>query len=196
MRVIAGSARRIRLQAPAGHAVRPTGDRARERLFAVLQPWLENALCLDLFAGSGALGIEALSRGARHCVFVDRDARSRAAVRANLERTGLEERAELLALPAEAALARLSRGGARFDLVFLDPPYDAPELVAAALATLPALGLLAPQGLVTVERRRDAGPLPGGWEQGRSIVTGDSEIVLARPAPAAIDPRESTPPAC
>lgn len=188
MRVIAGSARGARLKVPAGDAVRPTGDRERERLFAVIEPWLREADCLDLFAGSGALGIEALSRGARSCVFVERARRACEAVRTNLERTGLSGRAELLAASASSALARLGARGRRFDVVFLDPPYDRPELLVGALETLDTLGLVAPDGLVAAEHRRGGLELPAGWEAGRSLESGASAILLCRPREVADDP--------
>ena len=188
MRVIAGSAGGIRLAAPSGDAVRPTGDRERERLFAVIEPWLREADCLDLFAGSGALGIEALSRGARSCVFVERARRARRSVRSNLEKTGLAERAEVLGARASAALARLGSEERRFDLVFLDPPYDRPDLLRAALETLLTLRLVKSEGLVAAEHRRGELELPDGWQGGRSLESGESVIRLCRPREVAADP--------
>src|SRR5690349_10495160 len=124
-RVISGSARGVRLDAP-GEATRPLGDRVKQTLFAILGPDLPGAVVLDLFAGSGALGIEALSRGAASAVFVERDRRAAAVIEANLEALG--------PLPAELvradALAYLQRKVGPFGVVFLDPPYS----VASALA--------------------------------------------------------------
>lgn len=125
MRVVAGTARGRRLDAPPGTDVRPTGDRVREAVFNALGSMdaLVDADVLDLFAGSGALGIEALSRGARHATFVDSSRRSLDAVRANLERCGLEGRATL---HRAEALAWLAGPGAppHVDVALLDPPYD------------------------------------------------------------------------
>jgi 16S rRNA (guanine966-N2)-methyltransferase len=121
MRVVAGRYGGRRLVAPAGGATRPTSDRVREALFSVLGPGVQGARVLDLYAGSGALGIEALSRGAAAVVFVDRSPRVAAAIRANLD--ALEIDAEVLRMEARAALrTALVRAGA-YDLVFLDPPY-------------------------------------------------------------------------
>jgi 16S rRNA (guanine966-N2)-methyltransferase len=136
-RVIAGVARGIRLEAP-GDATRPLGDRVKQTLFAILDPDLAGARVLDLFAGSGAGGIEALSRGAAHATFVERDRTAAAVIATNLGRTHLAgerariHRAEVLAWLAgpEAAAA------GPFDIVILDPPYAEMELLATALHAL------------------------------------------------------------
>jgi len=135
MRVVGGALRGRRLEAPAGRRTRPTADRVREALFSILGP-LEGLSALDLFAGSGALGIEALSRGAAAALFVDDDRRAVAAVRANLTRLGLDAR-----VIRRDALAFLSAPvGAPFGLVFLDPPYSSPPHMAERLAQrLPAV---------------------------------------------------------
>ena len=123
MRVIAGSLGGRRLQAPKGRATRPTSDRVREALFSMLGP-LDDARVLDLFAGSGALGIEALSRGASHVVFVDSERAALDALRSNL--TALEiagDVAEVRATDARQALREARARGEAYDLVLLDPPY-------------------------------------------------------------------------
>lgn len=179
MRVISGRARGIRLRVPAGDRVRPTGDRLRESVFAVLEPWLQDARVLDLFAGSGALGIEAWSRGAADCVFVERDRQAAAAVRDNLRRSRAEGR--VLERDWRAALRELSAQGARFDLVLLDPPY-AFDHVGEVLAALVRRGLLTADALVAVERpAAEAVELPPGWEAGRRIEAGGSAVLLCRP---------------
>ena len=129
MRVVAGRYGGRRLRAPPGHATRPTSDRVREALFAMLGP-LDGARVLDLFAGSGALAIEALSRGAAHAVFVERDPGAVAVIRANLNALGVPaERARVVPRPARAALRDASARAETYDLVLLDPPYrSAPEL--------------------------------------------------------------------
>lgn len=121
MRVIAGSYRGRRLQAPPGLDTRPTSDRVREALFSILGARVEDARVLDLFAGSGALGIEALSRGAREATFVDSSATAIRAIGANLEAVGAE--ATVVRAEARRFLGRASRGARQYDLVFLDPPY-------------------------------------------------------------------------
>ena len=134
-RVIAGSAKGIRLAAP-GEGTRPLTDRVKQTLFAILEPELEGARVLDLFAGSGAAGIEALSRGAAHATFVERDRGAATAIHANLERTRLADRASVERVAVEAFLAR--PGVEPFDLVLLDPPYEDTPALAATLERLGA----------------------------------------------------------
>jgi 16S rRNA (guanine966-N2)-methyltransferase len=133
----------------------------RESLFAWL-PALEGAAVLDLFAGTGALGIEALSRGARRAVFVERARPALDALRANLATLGLEGQGRVLAGGVQAAVARLGREGERFDAIFLDPPYAAGE-AQAALAAVARSGLLAPAGTLVLETswRHPPGDVPG-----------------------------------
>jgi 16S rRNA (guanine966-N2)-methyltransferase len=135
MRVIAGRLRSRSLQAPPGLATRPTSDRLRETLFNVLAPRMEGAHFLDLYAGSGAVGIEALSRGAARVVFVERAAGALKVLRANLARLGLKDGADVYAEPVSAFLRR-GAAGARFDVVFLDPPYDAANDYESVLRSL------------------------------------------------------------
>lgn len=150
MRVIAGRARGRKLTTVEGPAVRPTSDRVKEALFSMIESRfaLAGARVLDLYAGSGALGIEALSRGAGAAVFVERSPAAARAVRRNLEACGLEGR--LLTLEARAALARLRAEGALFDGVLLDPPYASDE-AAASLTALGAGDLLAAHAWVVLE---------------------------------------------
>lgn len=137
--MVGGSAKGRRLVVPEGVITRPTSDRAREAVFNAL--WsrgaVDDARVVDLFAGSGAMGIEALSRGASHAVFVDVDHRARKAIETNLATCRLEDRAELAAEDAEHFLARTAQGDQRFDLAFCDPPY-AFDGWAELLAHLPA----------------------------------------------------------
>ena len=147
MRIVAGTLGGRRIAAPRGRDVRPTSDRVREALFSILGARVAGARVLDLFAGTGALGLEALSRGAATAVFVDRDV---SAVRANLEALGLEAEVHRC-----DALAFVRAGGGPFDLVFLDPPYKSASDLAPKLAdTLPAL--LAPAAIVVSESDRRA----------------------------------------
>jgi 16S rRNA (guanine(966)-N(2))-methyltransferase RsmD len=154
MRITGGSLRGRRLRVPRVRA-RPTADRVREALFARLD--LEGASVLDLYAGSGALGIEALSRGAQSVVFVERSARCRAVLRENLVALALEARAEVVAADAVRALRRLSEQGRRFDLALLDPPYASDE-APRALAALARSELLPEGAMVVVESSRRRPP--------------------------------------
>jgi 16S rRNA (guanine966-N2)-methyltransferase len=125
MRIIAGTYRSRPLQAPAGMTTRPTSDRLRETLFNVLAPRIEAARFLDLYAGSGAVGLEALSRGAAHVVFVERAPEALKALRSNLDKLGVTRAFDLQACSVREFLRRAANGPRGFDLVFLDPPYDA-----------------------------------------------------------------------
>lgn len=122
MRVIAGKARSMPLKAVAGMDTRPTTDRIKETLFNMLQPYLAGCRFLDLFAGSGGIGIEALSRGASHAVFVENNRRAAACIRDNLHFTRLEQEARVLTADVLDGLSRLEREEP-FDFIFLDPPY-------------------------------------------------------------------------
>ena len=153
MRVIAGRWGGRRLRVPAA-GVRPTGDRVREALFASLGD-LTGVRVLDLFAGSGALGIEALSRGAGAAVFVERSAAVAAIVRANLSALGAGEAARVVRGEATAVVRRLARGGERFDLAFLDPPWGDPVEPERTLRALADSGILAPGATLVVETARD-----------------------------------------
>jgi 16S rRNA (guanine966-N2)-methyltransferase len=155
MRVIGGWLGSRTLQAPPGLATRPTSDRLRETLFNVLAPRMEGAAFLDLYAGSGAVGIEALSRGAARVVFVERAAPALKVLRMNLERLAIKERFEIYP-GAVSAFLRRGTPGAGFDVVFLDPPYDAEAEYAAALGLLggAAFALLNRGALLIAEHRR------------------------------------------
>lgn len=158
MRVIAGTLRRRALEAPAGLATRPTSDRLRETLFNVIAPRMEGARFLDLYAGSGAVGIEAVSRGAGQAVLVERAAPALKVLRGNLEKLGLrgEVRVEAVSVAAFLQRGRPASSAMQFDVVFLDPPYEAAEEYALALGLLggEARGLLAEDALVIAEHRR------------------------------------------
>jgi 16S rRNA (guanine966-N2)-methyltransferase len=150
MRVIAGSLGGRRLVAPRGLATRPTTDRVREALFSVIGD-VSGAAVLDLFAGTGALGVEALSRGAARAVFVESARPALAALRANLAALGLEARGAVVAVPVARALDAVARAGP-YDLVFADPPYDvADEALAALVALASRDDCLAPGVLVALE---------------------------------------------
>lgn len=158
MRIVGGELRGRTLKAPAGEATRPTSDRARQAVFNILEhaSWsdgVEGRRVIDPFAGSGALGLEAVSRGAGACLFVDRAEPALAAVRANVEALGVGDRCRLLKADATRLPRRLD-SEAPFDLVLLDPPYGK-GLGEMALASLRGEGWLAPDAVVAFERGAD-----------------------------------------
>ncbi len=120
--MIAGSAGSLKLKTPEGDQTRPTTDKSKETLFNMLNPYLADASFLDLFAGSGAIGIEALSRGAREVVFVEKKPKAIACIRENLEHTHLSDRARVMPCDVRKALPELN-GKIKFDIIFMDPPY-------------------------------------------------------------------------
>lgn len=162
MRIIAGSARGRTLLAPKGMDTRPTLDRVRESLFSILQPRLPEAVVLDLFAGSGALGLEALSRGAKQAVFVDRARAAQEAISRNIHAAGMEEKAELLCCDWRMAITRLKNEALQFTLLFIDPPYRMPH-AEDMLRTLRDSGLLAEDALTVYEHAQQAPPTMEGW---------------------------------
>jgi 16S rRNA (guanine(966)-N(2))-methyltransferase RsmD len=149
MRLTGGLDRGRKLRAPRGATTRPTGAKVREAIFNILGPAPENPI-LDVFAGTGALGIEALSRGATGACFVERDGRALQALHRNLRELGVAGRARVLGTAAQAALRQLSEEGARFDWIFIDPPYAA-GVVASILETIAGGNLLAGGGVIIVE---------------------------------------------
>ena len=159
MRVIAGEAKGRTLIAPKGTGTRPATDRIRETLFAILEPSLPGARVLDLFAGSGTLGIEALSRGAAHVTFVERAAAAVDALRKNLAVTGFTDRSDVV---AANVLGFLERGGppSSYDLVFLDPPFADIAVLDAVLAHPSLARSLAPDATVVARVLRKHPPTP------------------------------------
>ena len=180
LRVIAGELGGRRLLAPANS--RPTTDRVREALFSALgAARIAGAAVLDLYAGSGALAIEALSRGARIAVLVDRHRDAVEACRTNLESTGLTERARVVPLGVDAFL-RTPPAEAPFDLVFADPPYEMADVdLSATLERLRSPGWLTPDGVVVVERSKGSTP-PGGWIVGWERTYGDTLVSIVHVA--------------
>ena len=150
MRVITGAARGRKLKEPAGQAIRPTTDQVKEALFNIVQFDVEGRRVLDLFAGTGQLGIEALSRGARECIFVDAAKEAVALVRENLRRSQLEGGRVV----QTEALGYLS-GCGRFDLIFLDPPYDETGLLDKVLQKIMEFDILSEGGIIVCETRRE-----------------------------------------
>jgi 16S rRNA (guanine(966)-N(2))-methyltransferase RsmD len=169
MRVTAGSAKGTHLRGPRA-GVRPTADRVKDALFNSLAPRVAGARVLDLFAGTGALGIEALSRGAARAVLVERDARAAAAIRANLTAAHLQEAAQVRRGGVETEIGALEREGAAFDLIILDPPYGH-DLPVRTLRRLAGSPLVAPGALIAAE---------GHWRDDPGDVTGLVRIRTAR----------------
>lgn len=178
MRVIAGQFRSRPLTAPKGLDTRPTSDRLRETLFNVLAPRISGSVFIDLYAGSGAVGIEALSRGAQQAIFVEDAEPALRVIRANLSSLGIRGDYALEARSAAAALKRLAESGTVANLVFLDPPYSD---TAEYEATLTLLGgdcrdLLAPGAIVIAEhlKKLDLAPNYGALHRYRTLKQGDS----------------------
>ncbi len=157
MRIITGTARGCRLKTPKGMATRPTADRIKESLFNILGGRVYDAQVLDMFAGTGALGLEALSRGAEHGVFVDK-ATSKL-IAENAEHTHLADRAEILKGDVFFAMQRFIAGGRMFDLIFCDPPYHL-GLSQRALELIDSSSLLKPGGLLIIEHGKDENEYP------------------------------------
>lgn len=176
MRVITGSARGCRLETLAGEETRPTAERVKEAFFSAIQFDIEGRRTLDLFAGSGQLGIEALSRGASGCLFVDRNPQAVAVIRRNLQAAGLSAQAQVLAVDA---LSFLTRPGERFDLAFLDPPYAAGLLEEALCALEPHMN---PGGVIVCENdgRQTPPDIVGAFRRARDYRYGRVHIWLYR----------------
>jgi 16S rRNA (guanine966-N2)-methyltransferase len=177
VRIIAGSRKGHRIAAPKGAATRPTGDRVREAAFNLIGP-LDEATVLDVFAGSGAMGLEALSRGARRCVFLESDRAACRAIEANLEKLRLTG-ALVVCQDAFGALRQERAAGRRYDLVLVDPPYgEWPQLEPRLVAALPPL--VAEAGLLVVETDARTEPeLPLDLVTSRRY--GSARLTLFRP---------------
>lgn len=155
MRIITGSARGARLMTPKGLTTRPTADRVKEAVFSILGEKVRDRHVLDLFAGSGALGLEALSRGAASCTFVD--TRTGDLIEKNAQHTHLSDRSHIVSGDVLAYLARCVRAGSSFDLIFSDPPYKK-GLSEAVLRALSGNEILAHDGILLLEHGKEEGP--------------------------------------
>lgn len=186
MRVIAGIYRSRILKSLKGLALRPTSDRLRETLFNVLAPNLPGSRFVDLFAGTGAIGIEALSRGAAEIVFIENHPPAVTLIRLNLESLGINTGATVLAVDALRGLAllaaRINTGAPAFDHIFLDPPYAAAEDYSRVLEFLGSADLLAPGGMVVAEHRRkfDLREEAGELRRFRVLRQGDAALSFYR----------------
>jgi 16S rRNA (guanine966-N2)-methyltransferase len=180
MRVIAGKFRSRTLVAPLGLDTRPTSDRLRETLFNVLAPRIDGAAFLDLYAGSGANGIEALSRGAKSVVFVEKAAPAAAAIRTNLQSLGVQGGWQLETRSVVASVRRLAEQGQRFDVVFLDPPYKAVDEYALVMGLFggESESLLEDKAVVIAEhhRKQTLEDGYGGLHRYRLLEQGDAAL--------------------
>ncbi|CAM4251127.1 16S rRNA (guanine(966)-N(2))-methyltransferase RsmD [Paenibacillus tarimensis] len=179
MRVIAGEARGRSLKAVPGSHTRPTTDKVKEAMFSMIGPFFEGGTALDLFAGTGGLGIEALSRGMELAIFVDSDRRSVEIIKSNLEAARMKEHAEVYCNSADRAIRTLEKRDIRFNLVFLDPPYrmkNADEL----MLELAARGLLAEDATLVVEHE-SGHRYPetfGDFQQRRLALYGETAVAI------------------
>ena len=177
MRVIAGNARGRKLTAPAGEHTRPTADRIKESIFNIIQFDIEGRVVLDLFAGSGQMGLEALSRGAASCIFVDNDRDACRAIAGNLSAVSLTG-GKVVQMDYKAFLKSTKE---RFDLIFLDPPYS--ELhIPKSLAVIEKFDILSKGGIIICESEKDCS-LPdsvGGLQKGKEYFYGITKITLFR----------------
>jgi 16S rRNA (guanine(966)-N(2))-methyltransferase RsmD len=187
MRVIAGKYRSRTLRSLKGQALRPTSDRLRETLFNILGPTVEGATFVDLYAGTGAVGIEALSRGARRVIFVEQHAPAAALIRRNLEPLGIGAEAEILNINVARGIERLEGRHIHAQFIFLDPPYAADSEYETALEALGESPLLAPEGRVIVEhlKKRQLPERSGDLELVRVVEQGDAALSFYRLAVAA-----------
>lgn len=184
MRIVGGAWRGRPLVAPKGTTTRPTSDRVREALFdalsARLGPDLGGRAVLDLFAGTGALGLEALSRGAESGVFVETDRDALAALRRNIQALGAEDAAVVIAGDAQGGGLAAARRRGPFSLLLIDPPYRMEQAaVAELIEQLDRAGAIAPRAIVAIEHHAAAGPVaPQGFDIERTYVYGDTAVTL------------------
>lgn len=186
MRVIAGTLKGRRLQSPTWEGLRPTSDRLRGTLFNILGPRVAGATVLDGFAGTGALGIEAISRGAARVMFVEKDRRAAALIEANLRNCGVQEGYTIQSRDLSAVLQSTADGA--FDLILLDPPYELPGIAAVIGQAAGRLGL---DGLLVLERatRREI-DTPSTLTRVRDVKAGDSTLTFLRRAASELPPEE------
>ena len=175
MRVITGMAKGMKLTAAPGQEIRPTADRVKESIFSAVQFDVEGRRVLDLFAGSGQMGVEALSRGAAGCVFVDNSDAAVNTIYKNLEHTGLSNAAKVVKADYKAFLQRADKRS--FDLVFVDPPYSG-GYAEKVIKAVQAFDILAPYAIIVLETARDERLKDdyGGIQKGREYVYGSTKI--------------------
>ena len=153
-RIIAGTAKGIPLKTPSGLSTRPTTDRVKETVFNILRPYIANAKVLDVFSGSGSLGAEALSRGAANAVFIEGDRACAGIIKENLQKTRLIDKARIIAFRMEDAIPILAKEGTKFDLIFMDPPYNR-NFIDKTLHLLLENDIMVVSGIIAIEHHRD-----------------------------------------
>ena len=180
MRIIAGEKKSLILRSPRGRSSRPTADRVKESMFAIIGN-MQGARILDLFAGSGSLAIEALSRGAQEAVLVDNSPQAIACIKENLQHTDLSDKARVMAMPVTRALRVLQREGNDFDLILMDPPYNK-NIVTPTLQALSDGSLVRLNALVVVEHtsKEEVGPGIANLTCVRQELYGDTMITFMR----------------
>ena len=189
MRIIGGTSKGRKLAPVHGRGIRPTSDRVKESIFNILGGGLEDKLVLDLFAGTGNLGIEALSRGAARVLFVEKSRQALSLIQRNISQCGMEDRTEVLSTDALRAIGILNQRKEVFDLILMDPPYER-GLVQRMLAKIETLGICHKDSILMVEHDRRE-PLPSripGWALFRERKIGDTLISFLTPA---TDPPQS-----
>lgn len=191
MRVIAGEAKGRPLKAVPGANTRPTTDKVKEAIFSMVGPYFEGGMALDLFAGTGGLGIEAISRGMTRGIFIDLERQSIEVIRRNVEAAGMTDRAEIYKNEAGRAIKLLAKRELAFDLVFLDPPYKMKE-ADKLMAEMAERGLLADGAVIVVEHdaRHAYSEQFGAFRQRRQAVYGDIAVTIYDFAPHM--PQETT----
>jgi 16S rRNA (guanine966-N2)-methyltransferase len=187
MRVIAGKFRSRRLKGPGMLRIRPTSDRLRETLFNILGPEVADSLFIDLYAGTGAIGVEAFSRGARQVILVESDAKACRLIRENLTSLGIRAGIELISADAVKGLEKIAARHLMADFIFLDPPYERTDEHVRMLEFLDSSHLIAPQGVVIVEHRSgmEVPERLDRLECTRQVEQGDATLSFYRLAAAA-----------
>jgi 16S rRNA (guanine966-N2)-methyltransferase len=182
MRIISGTSKGRKLVTPRSHSVRPTSDRVKESIFNILRGEIEGNRVLDLFAGTGNLGIEALSRGAEKAIFVEKRRQATRLIQKNLAQFGLKDRSEILSKDANRAIGILKQRGESFDLILMDPPYEK-GLIQKTLRKLNSHPVYCGNSTLVIEHHRRE-PLPliiEGWDLIRQQRIGDTLISFLTP---------------
>ncbi len=182
MRIISGTSRGRKLVTPRNQSLRPTSDRVKESIFNILQEKMAGGVVLDLFAGTGNLGIEALSRGAKKAIFVEKERQALRLIQRNLTQFGLEERSEIVPRDVNRAIGILKRRGECFDLILMDPPYER-GLIRKTLMELNSKQIYHKGSILVIEHNRRE-PLPqilDGWNLIRQRRMGDTVISFLTP---------------
>jgi 16S rRNA (guanine(966)-N(2))-methyltransferase RsmD len=182
MRIISGTSKGRKLVTPRSQSLRPTSDRVKESMFNILQDDIVGKVVLDLFAGTGNLGIEALSRGAKKTIFVEKGRQALRLIQRNLTQFGLEERSEILPKDANRAIGILKQKGESFDLILMDPPYEK-GLIQKTLMTLNSHQIYHKDSILVIEHNRREPPstVMEGWNLIRQRRIGDTLISFLTP---------------